>query len=101
MDIYHTDDNDGIIRNSCNRKCYGNRTIGVKRYFAARQNDIELNQVIQVHRDMNITPEDAAVIGGTRYQIIQVQHFSDTNPPVSVLSLEQRGLFTGGDDGVS
>ncbi len=101
VDIYETDDDDDIIRNSIKRRAFGEETIGVKRYFSARQNDIELEKVIHIHRDLKITTENAAVINRTRYKIEQVQHKSDTNPPVTVLSLSQRGLYEGDDDGVS
>lgn len=100
IDIYETDDNDEIIRNSCKRRFYGEETIGVKRYFSARQNDIELNKVIHIHRDLKVTTENVAVIERTRYKIEQVQHKTETNPYVTVLSLSQRGLYEGADDGV-
>ena len=95
MYLYETDDNDRIIENSKKAFRFGNRTIGVKRYYSARQNDIELKKVIHIHRNLDIVTDMAAVIDNTRYKIEQVQHYADTNPPVTVLSLSQRGLYKG------
>lgn len=100
VDIYETDEDDVIIRNTVKKFKYGNRTVGVKRYYAARQNDINIDLVIHIHLDLNIVTNLAAVINKTRYKIIQVQQIVDSNPPVSILSLSQRGLYMGADDGI-
>jgi hypothetical protein len=100
VDIYETDEDDVIIRNSVNQFRFGNRTVGVKRYYAARQNDIELDLVIHIHKNLEIDSQNAAVINKTRYKIEQIQQMPDTNPPCTVLSLSQRGLFRGEDDGI-
>ena len=96
--LYQTDDDDAIITSSRRLYRYGNRTIGVKRYFSARQNDIELKKVIHIQRNNEVDTSMAAVIDETRYKIEQVQHFHDTNPPCTVLSLSQRGLYEGVTD---
>lgn len=95
LNLFKTNDDDEIIESTLTAHRFGNRVIGVKRYFAARTNDIELNKVIHIHRNLAVTPEQAAVIGETRYNIVQVQQLSETNPPVTVLSLEQRGRYEG------
>ena len=101
VDVYETDFNDKIIRNTRKRYFFGNETVGIKRYYAARQNDIDIKLVIHIQKNLNITTENAAVIQSTRYKIVQVQHFDNKNPAITVLSLEQRGLFKGADDEVS
>lgn len=93
--IFETDEDDEIMMNTLTEHRFGNRVIGIKRYFAARTNDIELNKVIHIHKNLSITPAMAAVIGNTRYNIVQVQQLSETNPPVTVLSLEQQGRYEG------
>lgn len=98
VDIYDTDEDDAIINNSVNQFRFGKRTLGVNRYYQARQNDIELALVIHIHKNLNIHTQNAAVINKTRYKIEQVQQLSDTNPPVTVLSLSQRGLYRGAVD---
>lgn len=95
LDLYETDENDDIIAESKKKFRFGDRTIGVKRYFAARTNDIELTKVIHINRYKSATSDMAAIIDGTRYKIIQVQHINDTRPKCTVLSLAQRGLYRG------
>lgn len=77
---------------------YANKTIGVKRYYAARSVDTEIDLVIEIHQDMNISSLYGAVIGNTRYKIEQVQHIFDTLPKTTVISLSQRGLYKGDYD---
>lgn len=96
-DIYEIDDNDNIIKSSLKKFRFGNRTVGVNRYFAARQNDINLSKVIHIHQFLQMRTDYAVVIDGTRYKVIQVQHLADTNPKCTVLSLEQRGLYEGAE----
>ena len=95
--IYKTDDDDEIIRGSVTAYRFGNRKLGVNRYYAAKQNDIELTRVIHIHLNPAADTQCAAVIGGTRYKIEQVQHDDATNPPCTVLSLSQRGLWKDGE----
>lgn len=101
VDIYETDNDDAIIKSSVNQFRFGKRTLGVNRYYQARQNDIELAMVIHIHKNLNIHTQNAAVINKTRYKIEQVQQLADTNPPVTVLSLSQRGLYRGAADDIS
>lgn len=95
LKLFETNDEDEIIKSTLTEYRFGNRVIGVKRYFAARTNDIEISKVIHIHKNLSVTPELAAVIGETRYNIVQVQQLSETNPPVTVLSLEQQGRYEG------
>lgn len=92
---YDTDDNDNIIPATGRDHRFGNEKIGITRYYAARQNDIEINKVIHIRRSLSVTTESAAVIGRTRYKIEQVQQEPYTNPASTVLSLSQRGLWEG------
>lgn len=96
--IYDTDDNDEIIKATGRAHMYGNEKIGITRYYAARQDDIELDKVIHIHRSIGVTTESAAVIDKTRYKIEQVQQEPYSNPPSTILSLSQRGLWEGRED---
>jgi hypothetical protein len=73
--------------------CYGDRTVGMKRYFAARTATVEINRLIHVPRQLSITAKDNVMIGTARYKIEQVQHLNDTNPPATVLTLRQIGAI--------
>lgn len=93
--LYRTNDDDEIIRNTAVMYRFGNRKLGVNRFYAAKQNDIELSRVIHIHRNPDVTTQYAAVINRTRFKIEQVQHDDDSNPRSTVLSLSQRGLWEG------
>lgn len=71
--------------------CFGDRTVGMKRFYAARAASTEADRVIQVLRQPSIEADHRAVIDGAEYKIEQVQHLSYTNPPVTVLTLRKIG----------
>lgn len=98
--IYQTDEDDKIKPETVKEFHFGSEKIGVNRYFSALANDVEISQVIHVHKDLSLRTDNAAVIGKTRFKIIQIQFDDTRNPPVSVLSLSQRGLYIhkGADD---
>ena len=96
--IYETDEDDEILSDTGKSFKFGEKKIGINRYYAARQNDIELAKVIYIHRNLNVSTQHAAVINGTRYKIEQVQQEFNSNPPSTVLSLSQRGLLEGAAD---
>ncbi len=98
--VYETDDDDCIISNSERLFRFGDRTVGVKRFYAAYQNDINLERVIHIPRAADMTTEKAVVIDNTRYKVEQVQQLTDTYPKSTVLSLSQRGLYEGETDDV-
>jgi hypothetical protein len=66
---------------------FGDRTVGIKRFYAARAAATEIDRLIQVPIQKSITSENRAVIDDTEYTIEQAQHLQDTNPPVTVLTL--------------
>jgi hypothetical protein len=71
--------------------CFGDRTVGIKRFYAARAATTEINRVIQVPRQLSITPKDNVIIGSDRYKIEQLQQLYDANPPATVISLSKIG----------
>lgn len=72
--------------------CFGDRTVGVKRYYAARAASVEVTRLIQIPWQPSIEAvAHRAVIGGTEYKIEQVQQLNDTNPPVTLLTLRKVG----------
>ena len=92
--------NDDIITDSLKKYRFGNEKIGVTRFYGAKQNDIELSKVIHIHKDENLRTDMAIIIDGTRFKIEQIQHDKSKNPPCSILSLSQRGLYEGGAEDV-
>lgn len=74
--------------------CYGNRTVGMKRFYAARAASTEINRLIQIPLREDVTAENNAVIDGIRYRVEQAQYLYDTNPPATVLTLRKIGVAT-------
>lgn len=73
--------------------CFGDRTVGMQRFFVARTATTEINRLIQVPRQLAITAKDNVVIDSLRYKIEQLQQLNDTNPPVTLLTLRQIGVI--------
>ncbi len=73
---------------------YGNRTVGMKRFYAARAASTEINRLIQIPLRGDVTAENRAVIEKVIYKIEQAQYLYDTNPPVTVLTLRKIGVAT-------
>lgn len=75
------------------RLAFGNRTVGMKRFWDARVASNEINRLVQVPLREDITTHDQAVIAGMRYKILQVQQLYNTNPRVTVLTLQNVGVM--------
>ncbi len=90
--IYDTDDEGEIIKDSAFLNRYGIKTVGIKRYYYARQNDIKVDMVIVMPQRPCITSRHIAEIQDKKYKIVQVQHMDDTNPKSTVLTLSQVGI---------
>jgi len=69
--------------------CFEDRTVGIKRHYAARAAGSEITRLIQVPLRRDISAVNRIVIDGAEYKIEQAQHLADTNPPVSVLTLRR------------
>ena len=72
--------------------CFGNRTVGMKRFYAARAASTEITRLIQIPLREDVTTENRAVIGKAVYKIEQSQNLYDTNPPVTLLTLQKSGV---------
>ena len=66
---------------------FAERTVGVRRYYEAKQNQINVSRVIRVAAATGITTQDEAVIGSDRYRIDLVQTVSGAYPPSVDLTL--------------
>lgn len=89
-DIYNVKGNK--ISDKLMTLCFGDRTVGMKRYYAARAATVEINRLIQVPQQLDITPGNRVVISNNEYKIEQVQQLNDTNPLVTVLTLRKIGV---------
>lgn len=68
------------------------RIVGIKRYYAAMEEQIKVDRVIRCPRRDDTDALDAANIGDKYYRIVQVQYPEDISPPVMDLSLERTGI---------
>lgn len=67
---------------------YEEQRLGIQRYYAGRQNQIEIEKVIRVPAGFAITSQDVAVLeNGEQYRIDMVQTVSGVYPASLDLSL--------------
>ena len=70
---------------------YGNRTVGMKRFYSARAATVRIDRLIQVPLLLSISSNNRIVLYGVEYKIEQVQHLYNTNPKATLLSLGKIG----------
>lgn len=68
---------------------YEERIVGMSRYWTAKQEQAQIEQLIRVPRINSITTHDVAILNGEQYDIVQVQYPKDIEPPSMDLSLER------------
>jgi len=68
---------------------YEERTVGINRYYRAKQENVEISKVLRTQRLKNISTQDVAVVDGEQYHIRRAVFPRDTVPPCWDLSLER------------
>lgn len=68
---------------------YEERTVGMGRYWTAKQEQAQIEQLIRVPRINSITTHDVAILNGEQYDIVQYQYIKGVEPPCMDLSLER------------
>lgn len=69
---------------------YEERKVGIKRYYTALQNNVQVERVLRVPRAVPISNQDVAVTeDGTAYAIEMVQTVEDIYPPCLDLTLKR------------
>lgn len=92
---------DGVL---FHRGWYGERTVGLTRFYTARQNNDRVDRLIRILREgawAEIGAEDYCVLSdGYRYRIVQVQLIRDEEAGADVLdvSVERTGEKDVGTD---
>lgn len=67
---------------------YEKRSLGIQRYYAAAQNQIEVKRVVRVPKHPDVTNQDVAQTeDGTYYRIDHVSDVADVYPPCMDLTL--------------
>lgn len=77
------------------RSYFGNKTVGITRYYTAMEHNDQVDLLIEVQRNTKISAAtDRAEIDGIYYRITQVQHLLDDDGlPMTDLSLERIGAL--------
>jgi len=69
---------------------YHERTVGLSRYYAAKQANVIVQYVLRCPRLREVSSQDVAIPNdGKQYHIKQVQYPEDIDPPVMDLTLEE------------
>lgn len=69
---------------------YHERTVGLTRFYTAKQANVEVKYVLRCPRLRNVSAQDIAIPNdGKQYRIAQVQYPEDIEPPVVDLTLEE------------
>lgn len=70
------------------RMPYAERQMGVQRYYAAQQNQIQIERVVRIMRGIDVDSQNVAVTeDGHQYRIDLVQAVMDVYPPSLDLTL--------------
>jgi hypothetical protein len=68
---------------------YHERTVGITRQSAAKQDNAEIKYVLRCPRRRNVSAQDVAIPNdGSQYRIWAVQYPEDIHPPVMDLTLQ-------------
>jgi len=92
LEVYANDRADGVdnltIKHGCLR--YDERTVGINRYYKAKQENVEITRLLRVQRLRDISTQDIAVTEvGEQYHIRRIVYPKDVVPPCCDLSLER------------
>ena len=84
---------EGLIQKFDNTLPYEERTVGVTRFIANKQDQSIIEQLLRIPRINGIAREDIVIpIDGEQYRIKQVQSINDVEPRCLDLSLERVGI---------
>ena len=83
----HRIDDDGNAGKVVERLRYGERTVGVARYYEAMTAKVQIDRLIRVPYREWLTTEYLATIKGRVYEIKQVQMIPDSLPKTCAVSL--------------
>lgn len=78
-----------VIELKYKRVPFERRTIGVKRHYLAKQEDVQLSEVIRIPENRGISTQDICTIGDIQYEIEQIQRIRDTEPPSMDVALKR------------
>jgi hypothetical protein len=68
---------------------FGNRTVGISRFWNAKINSSTVDKTVAIPFDIKLTTLDMILIDGKQYKVLQVQEKFDAKPPENLVSLEE------------
>lgn len=69
---------------------YKERMVGLKRFYEAKQANVNVKYVLRCPRLRDVSAQDVAVPNdGKQYRIVQIQYPEDIDPPVMDITLEE------------
>lgn len=80
-------DEDGNAGEEIESLRYQERMVGIKRYYEAMTNKVQVDRLIRVQHRPWLSTEYLAVIGGQVYEIVQAQAVPDALPKSNDISL--------------
>ena len=98
VDIYEAVAPRTIAETKKYRLCFERQTVGVKRFYAAQQANVQVAHVLRCPRREDVSTQDIAVLDGHKYRIGFVQYPKKVSPPSMDLTLEEvRGDYDAND----
>ena len=68
---------------------FGNRTVGVTRFYQAKVATDSISRMVAIPAGPEVRQVDLVIIGDTQYTISQIQDKFDAEPPCRYLSLKE------------
>lgn len=68
---------------------FGDKTIGVNRYWQAQVSSAKVDRLVAVQIIPDIEYDQIVLINGVQYKLLQIQFRQDTKPSTLLLSLER------------
>ncbi|MCM1026521.1 MAG: hypothetical protein NC432_08780 [Roseburia sp.] len=77
------------LREKAGRAPFENRRVGVKRFFDAKQENVEIDKVIRIPDAYQVSTQDVCILDGIQYGVYQVQSVPGAIPGAQDLSLKR------------
>lgn len=91
LDICETKER-SIVKTRLANVRFGNRTVGVTRFYQAKVADEKIDRMVVVPWIPEFSAEDMIIINGTQYVIKQIQEKFDASPPCRYLTLTESAI---------
>lgn len=87
VDIYKVNENEELEKKLENGVRFGEENASIERHYGAKSIGTNIDKMLHIQMDRDITTHDVAVISGQQYNIEKADHYRDNTPPITKLSL--------------